>query len=317
MNINNYIVSTSEKNDMPAVHIVNWPVQNVLAFTTTRFPPVTHHASAILSATSSNDETCIDQAYSSFNLGLHVGDNSAKVNENRDVLLQFLQQKKHSAAFKQLTSDELADTVSNSHINIQWFDQVHGADVVEVNKYQPISITADAAITRDKNIALAIMTADCLPILLAADDGSEVAAIHGGWRPLSNSIIANTVNKMKTIPAKLCAWLGPCIGAESFEVGPEVREYFIQKNRLFTEAFKAVSYCRAEGIAEEKNFEQDNSPKQKYLANLHMIARIQLEQLGITHISALAHCTYQRQVEYYSYRRESKTGRMATLICCN
>ncbi len=157
------------------------------------------------------------------------------------------------------------------------------------------SIVADAAVTNEKNICLAIMTADCLPILLVSKSGKEVAAIHGGWRPLAANIVSKTITKMKTPAADILVWLGPCISGSAFEVGGEVKSAFIQQGDSFNMAFTTKS-------------------NGKYLADLHKIARLQLESLGIKHISALSECTYTNN-KYYSYRQNAVTGRMASLIC--
>ncbi len=211
---------------------------------------------------------------------MHVGDNAEKVLLHRQYLSSLLPK----------------------NTKIQWLDQVHGADVLLIDKYSEQALIADAVITRNKNIALAILPADCLPILLAAKDGSEVAAIHGGWKPLAKHIITNTINKMKTPNENVIAWFGPCIGDRAFIVGKEVRKMFIDQSTLFEQAF---TLCRA-----------DKFNEMKYFANLALIAKIQLNALGINNITHLKHCTFS-QGEYYSYRRENVTGRMATLITIN
>lgn len=222
---------------------------------------------------SPNDIVQPNSAYKHFNLGLHVGDCANKVDKNRKKL----------------------QSLFPSNTRVQWLEQVHGNSVVEILQVTQSTITADAMITREKRTALAIMTADCLPILLASKQGDEIAAIHGGWRPLSTNIIANTVNKMQTAPSEIIAWLGPCIGKEAFEVGSEVKRAFVEKGGVFTQAF-----CK-----------QANG---KYLANLHEIARLQLTALGIQKISSLSECTYSQPEKYYSYRKNAITGRMASVI---
>ena len=231
--------------------------------------------------------------FGAFNLGLHVGDSTEKVNHNRNVLKQLLQQK---LSKQQLTQKPSLHCKLIEDVQIQWLKQVHGNEVVEVMAVNEQVITADASITRQKNIALAIMTADCLPILLSHKDGSEVAAIHGGWRPLAANIIEKTLDKMHSKPAELVAWLGPCIGKDAFEVGSEVKEAFTQQGVAFNNAF----------------IKQENG---KYLADLQKIAQLQLQALGVSAISALVECTYQETNKYYSYRKERVTGRMASIIC--
>lgn len=258
-----------------AIELVQWTVysaidqknidEKVFAIQTTRVAPnkfVNPFTSPSLST------------YGGFNLGLHVGDNAEQVNTNREYLQTLLPQ----------------------NTKIQWFEQIHGNEVVEVVNVSSQKIIADAAVTTTKNIGLAIMTADCLPILLVSKSGDEIAAIHGGWRPLVANIITNTLEKMKTPASDIYAWLGPCISQKAFEVGKEVRAMFVEQNDCFGSAFTV----QANG---------------KYLADLHHIARLQLENIGIEKISALPECTYTNTDKYYSYRKNAVTGRMATLIC--
>ncbi|TWX50676.1 peptidoglycan editing factor PgeF [Colwellia hornerae] len=254
---------------------VEWPVHNVLAFTTTRLHPQKETLSPNHSYSS---------VYDQFNVGTHVGDNLERVNRNRHSLLAYLPKK----------------------TNIQWLEQVHGNKVVTIESHSITPLVADAIITRQKNIALAVMTADCLPILLTAVDGSEIAAIHGGWKPLAKNIITNTVNDMQTANENIIAWLGPCIGEYAFEVGEEVKCAFESQSEKFTSAFSVTR-------------EQLTLPKPadngKYLANLAMIAKIQLNALGIHQVKHLNHCTYADEQQYFSYRRDTITGRMVSIIC--
>lgn len=213
-------------------------------------------------------------AFKSFNLGLHVGDCAKQVERNRQSLQKLLP--------------------SNTHI--QWLEQVHGNKVAEISQVTAQPIIADAMVTREKGVALAIMTADCLPVLLVSKQGNEIAAIHGGWRSLAANIITNTIKKMHNPVSEVYAWLGPCIGKEAFEVGREVQATFVEQGDVFAQAF----------------YEQSND---KYLADLHKIATLQLEALGIQQISTLPECTYSQPEKYYSYRKSSVTGRMASIIC--
>ncbi|REL30312.1 peptidoglycan editing factor PgeF [Thalassotalea euphylliae] len=242
---------------------VDWPARNVTAFTTTR------ELAGELSQAGQ---------YDNFNLGLHVGDSPVQVNANRATLAQYLP----------------------TNTNIQWLEQVHGSDVAIVEQYQAAPITADAAVTRSLNVALAVMTADCLPILIADKSGQVIAAIHGGWRPLAQNIIAKTVEAMNTPVEQLVAWLGPCIGPTAFEIGGEVKDAFVNLNPATVDAFRVVP-----------------ESTQKYLANLHQIAKYLLSASGIVEVASLPHCTFSMAQQYYSYRRESVTGRMASVICRN
>jgi YfiH family protein len=282
--------------------LVKWPHlssnllnDKVIALQTTRLP--FHNTTQpplnaiVLETTDSIEKNTkgVPSPYGSFNLGLHVGDSPELVTDNRSKLKIFIN--------KQLSSKQVVSTGKNAEIvDIQWLEQVHGNVVTTVTSISEQAIVADASITREKNIALAIMTADCLPILLSHKEGTEIAAIHGGWRPLVTNIIEKTVEQMYSKPANIVAWLGPCIGKDAFEVGGEVKEAFIQLDLAFNRAF----------------VKQDNG---KYLANLHLIAQHQLESLGIKVIAHLGECTYQESDKYYSYRKEQVTGRMASIIC--
>ncbi|WP_426360015.1 peptidoglycan editing factor PgeF [Pseudocolwellia sp. HL-MZ19] len=243
-------------------HYLSWPVQNVVAFTTT-----VHHPEQFKRSSS----------YGNFNLGLHVGDDKSILQSNRNLLLNYLPEK----------------------TSIQWLEQVHGNNVEVITTCSGVLI-ADASITQQKNIALAVMTADCLPIIISSLDGSEIAVIHGGWKPLSQNIIEQTLLKMNTAVQDLHVWLGPCIGPASFEVGKEVYEQFISIDSDFKKAFVAF---------------KSSENEIKYLANLHLIAQVQLEKLGAQYVYSLPHCTFTQTDDYYSYRRSHKTGRMATMIC--
>jgi len=189
---------------------------------------------------------------------------------------------------------------------IQWLDQVHGSRVVIINEHVDTLIKADAMITQSPKIALAIMTADCLPILLCNENGTEVAAIHGGWRSLADNIISNTLEKIQSYHHELHAWLGPCIGSKAFEVGEEVKTTFTKKDELFKQAF-----TEKHDYGDTKNLSQTN----KYFANLQLIAQIQLQQLGIQNITSVSDCTFSQKDKYFSFRRDKITGRMATIIC--
>lgn len=273
MRIQNLTQQTTICNSL---YSVKWPVQNVLAFTTTRLHPQQKTLS------SNHPNFCV---YDQFNLGKHVGDDLAHVNKNRASLLAYLP----------------------SNAKIQWLEQVHGNKVVTIESHSITPLMADAAITRQKNLALAVMTADCLPILLTSIDGSEIAAIHGGWKPLAKNIIAHTLNNMKTANENVIVWLGPCIGESAFEVGEEVKIVFERQSEKFSLAF----------VPADQSISTKTESNDKYLANLAMIAKIQLSALGINKVHHLNHCTYSDEQQYFSYRRDSITGRMVSIICRN
>jgi len=262
---------------------IEWPIPDVLAFTTTRFSPRQHQPTNTSQDIQASLVSCkeLKTAFAAFNLGTHVGDCAKTVLANRNSLLAHLPSK----------------------TKIQWLEQVHGNHVVDVMSHSDEPMVADAAITRRRDIALAIMTADCLPILLVNNAGNEIAAIHAGWRPLAANIIEQTIAKMHSSAEQVYAWMGPCIGPSAFEVGQEVMQIFCQISPQFQAAFSPVSATH------------NASDEQKYFADLQLIATLQLTALGVKDITRLAECTYQHSDKYYSYRRDKITGRMASIIC--
>ncbi len=254
--------------NLSAVENVVWPVRNVRAIQTTRLSPFLHTQT-------------LETNFQAFNIAMLDNDSYHEVITNRKNLIKLLPEKS----------------------KIQWLKQVHGNDVIDILEQTEQPLVADALITRKKNITLAIMTADCLPILLSHEDGREIAAIHGGWRSLAKNIITETVSKMHSQTDELYAWLGPCIGKKVFEVGEDVRLAFVQQNKIFEQAF-TLKKVSAQMINIEK----------KYLADLQLIAEIQLKILGIMNISVLPECTYTMNNKYYSYRKHNVTGRMVSLI---
>lgn len=273
------VVTTKSPENL---HVVNWPTPKVLAFSTTRFPPKDKKSLDNLDSIKICEADVVERSteFDFFNLGAHVGDNPISVEYNRNILLNYLP----------------------NDSKIQWLEQVHGNHVTYVDRHSTTPIVADAAITREKKLALAIMTADCLPILLADINGNEIAAIHAGWRPLAANIIKATIDKMKTPASDIVAWFGPCIGAGAFEVGSEVKETFINSSIEFSAAFTSLH--------------NDNSIENpiKFSADLVMIAKLQLKELGIENILITNACTFNQSSKYYSYRKDGKTGRMASVI---
>lgn len=215
------------------------------------------------------------------NLGLHVGDDPAAVAQNRRLLRAQL----------------LAEPA--------WLSQVHGTRVLNLSQSpcrppDPTSAPpeADASIAAQPAQICTIMTADCLPVLLADRRGSHVGAAHAGWRGLAQDVIAQTVAAMRAAGAdELTAWLGPAIGPRAFEVGGEVREAFAHWG---SEAMAAFAPVPAKG--------------DKFFADLYQLARIALRRQGVTSVSGGAHCTVGDPTRFYSFRRDGVTGRMASLI---
>ncbi|MDZ4202613.1 MAG: peptidoglycan editing factor PgeF [Gallionella sp.] len=175
-----------------------------------------------------------------------------------------------------------------------WLEQVHGTAVAEADSAGCL-VTADACIARHRASVCVVMTADCLPILLCDEQGGVVGAVHAGWRGLCDGVIEATVHAMDVAPQRLMAWLGPAISREFFEVGDEVREAFLSVQPQAVSAFVAGS-------------------QGKWFADLYALARQRLDTLGIARIYGGTHCTYREGEQFYSYRRDGRTGRMGTFI---
>lgn len=211
--------------------------------------------------------------YQGFNLAFHVGDAEENVIANRRQLQKCL-------------------ALPTTPI---WLNQVHGNTVIEA---MPVHLNqkADGVFTRQTNRVCAILTADCLPILLCNTTGTLAAAIHAGWRGLANGIINNTLHLLNEDHHKLLAWLGPAIGPQKFEVGEDVYSLFVTQNIINQKAFTVQTTST-------------------WLADIYELARIQLRSLGVSAIYGGEHCTFTQEQDFFSYRRDGgKTGRMASLI---
>lgn len=207
--------------------------------------------------------------YASLNLADHVGDDPAAVRANRARLRALLP----------------AEPV--------WLEQVHGTDVLCVETGG--ARRADAAVSRTPGTVCAVLTADCLPVLLADRAGTVVAAAHAGWRGLCAGVLERTVAAMDTDPGQLLAWLGPAIGPEAFQVGDEVRAAFLAVDAAAAAAF------RPDGPG-------------KWRADLYALARQRLARAGVQARYGGGLCTFSDPGRFFSYRRDGTTGRMASLI---
>lgn len=207
--------------------------------------------------------------YASLNLGTHVKDKPLYVAQNRQLL---------------------SNLVPSEPV---WLNQVHGTQVVDAASASCVP-EADASFTHRQQTVCAVMTADCLPILLCNTSGTVVAAVHAGWRGLCDGVIEATVKAMGAECANLMAWLGPAIGPDAFEVGDEVRKQFIAHDADAEAAFK--------------------SKQDKWLGNLYLLAKQRLEALGVQGVYGEPLCTYSTPEQFFSYRRDGETGRMATMI---
>ncbi len=193
-----------------------------------------------------------------------------------------------------LNIKQLKDKVHNE---ISWIEQVHGKKVIQLpKKLSPNE--ADACFSKDKNIICAVRTADCLPILITDIKGTFVAAVHAGWKGLGMGIIEEAITRIKS-PNDLIVWLGPCISQKNFEVGHDVYEFFYKYDKNIKPAFIEKS-------------------KDKLLLSLTKAAEIKLKTLGAQLIYGNGitqnYCTFDDVDTFYSYRRDTFTGRMASLL---
>ncbi len=266
---------------------------NVQAITTLRavphgcggYEPVVAHGCAVnepkdgvdgAGGTSAGD---FSADFATFNLAMHVGDDLQAVKINREKLCSELA----------LPAEPV------------WLEQVHSNKVINIDELAIVKtsttgvIQADASVTRNKGSVCTVMTADCLPVFFCNQNGCEVAIAHAGWRGLHAGIISNTVKAMRSSADEILVSLGPAIGPQAFEVGDEVFAAFVAKNSINNLAFVATT-------------------KGRYLCDIYQLARIELQALGIRNIAGGDFCTYRENQHFYSFRRQQKTGRMASLI---
>lgn len=210
--------------------------------------------------------------FDAFNLADHVGDDPESVRRNREQLRKVLG----------FSSEP------------RWLEQVHGCDVAEEDSWES-ACQADAATATRPGTVCAVLTADCLPLLICNRSGSRVAAVHAGWRGLAAGVIEATLGRFEDAPSELLVWLGPAIGPAAFEVGPEVREAFLAVHP--TDEICFVS----------------NRPGH-WLADIYQLARNRLQRAGIGYVGGGDYCTVSEPERFFSYRRDGITGRMASLI---
>jgi len=225
--------------------------------------------------------------YDSLNLGDHVGDHPDCVASNR-ALLQ-----------------------TSTGSQPVFLSQVHGTEVVWLERHSEHGMAADASITAQHGVACTIMVADCLPVLFTNASGTAVAAAHAGWRSLvghnGQGVLEEVFERFKAlalmdkapVATELIAWLGPCIGPQAFEVGDEVRAAFGATDAASLDCFKP----KGPG---------------KWWADLPRLARQRLQRLGITQIfgndGQPDWCTVSQPSRFFSYRRDGVTGRLAACI---
>jgi polyphenol oxidase len=238
----------------------NWPApKNVMAFTTKRTGGFSK------------------APYNSFNLATHTGDNLDDVLANRTKL------------YKELNLPSEPFWLKQEHTNTAICLKQATANT------NPI---ADASFTTHPNLVCAVLTADCVPILVCDREGTIVAAIHAGWKGIATGIIESTIKSMNINPTQLLAWLGPAIGSDVFETGDDVREMFIKQHPDSQKAFIAH--------------------KDRFLANIYLLASQRLNNTGITSIYGGEYCTFTQKELFFSFRRDgANSGRMASLIWIN
>ena len=207
--------------------------------------------------------------YASMNLGIASGDDPARVHRNRDILRAHL------------PSDG------------PWLRQVHGTQVVDLDR--DAERTGDACLTRTPGRVAGVLTADCMPLFLADVRGTVVAAAHAGWRGMAAGVIEAALAAMAVPPRDVVAWMGPTIGPDAFEVGPEVREAFVAADPDAVSAFRA------------------HVPG-KYLADLYALARRRLARAGVERVHGGGFCTFHERDRFFSYRRVKASGRMGSFI---
>lgn len=208
--------------------------------------------------------------FDAFDMGMRNGDDVAAVAENRRQL----------------------QTALRLPSSPRWLRQVHGTVVaIEPDDAEP---EADAAVTSTPGTVLAILTADCLPVVFASKDGSEVAVAHAGWRGLAEGMLEAAVAAMRTPSSRLVAWLGPAAGPGAYEIGAEVFDAFVSRDAHAEAAFVATRPGH-------------------WNVDLHALAKRRLADAGVGDVHGGGHCTISDPARFFSHRRDQRTGRMATL----
>jgi YfiH family protein len=175
-----------------------------------------------------------------------------------------------------------------------WLRQVHGCRVADLDEENGAPPEADAAVSRRPGRVCAVLAADCLPVLMCDRMGACVAAAHAGWRGLAAGVLEATVEAMGVPADELLAWLGPAIGPTAYPVGAEVRDALLRRRGVKAGAFRPAG--------------------DRWRADLYMLARQLLAAAGVRRVYGGDWCTYSEPERFYSYRRDGRTGRMASLV---
>jgi len=209
--------------------------------------------------------------YASMNLALHVGDTAETVLNNRVALSNYLK----------LPTEPV------------WLEQVHGNRII--NDDSRNTNIADGMYTEEAGVVCTVMTADCVPVLLCNSNGTEIAAVHAGWRGLCAGVLDNAVSCFRTVPDELLVWIGPHIRQDNYEVRDDVRDACINQDTQLRQAFVRNNYGH-------------------WQADLELLVRLILLKYGISKIYSIGQCTYAQADNFYSYRRNPLTGRTASMI---
>lgn len=214
--------------------------------------------------------------YGSLNMATHVGDNLDTVLVNRALVSHSLH----------LPSEPC------------WINQVHGVRVLDVDRESCLPVVdADGSSTQQLHKVLAVLTADCLPVFITDQSGRFIMLLHAGWRGVADDIIGKSVRNSGQPSNELMAWIGPGIGKTAFECGAEVRDEFL-----------------ANGTALPEHFQSSPTQSSKFFGDLSSMAQWQCRQLGMVWVGASTECTYQNSEDFFSFRRDGVTGRMASLM---
>ncbi len=228
----------------------------------------------VLAVTTTRAGGVSEGSRASLNLAAHVGDDPGHVDENR---------RRFRAALSLLREPA-------------WLQQVHGTAVVDAAGVD--GSEADASFATEPGVVCAVLTADCLPVLFAARDGSAVAAAHAGWRGLAAGVLEATLDALPVRNRDVLAWFGPAISQAAFEVGDEVRARFVDERPESAAAFAA-------------------NARGRWQADLYALARLRLEAAGVAGVYGGGLCTHGDAARFFSYRREPGCGRMASVIAIN
>lgn len=213
--------------------------------------------------------------FASLNLGAHVDDEADAVASNRRLFV----------------------AQCNLPAEPAWIRQVHGTTVV-TDPPPDTYPEADAIVSQKSRTVCAVLTADCLPVVFASDDGSEIAAAHAGWRGLLDGVLEATIARMQSPASEMLAWMGPAISQPAFEVGEEVRERFVAIDEVAAEYFEVNANGR-------------------WQADLYGLARARLRRAGVPRVYGGGLCTFADANSFFSYRRDGRCGRMATFVFRN